>query len=272
MPLALTLTARAASLSAAVGLLRLGARQDPISSMRLMSAESLEDLRMRLACTCGVGARQGRTAGEVEDGLRAGRGAAQAGGGRPVPGWRGRSEESLAKETEDPPPSVGVQVRQLLALCVTTPRRQAACAAAVSALRRKEDTALGAARLMAAALARESTNLLARQSREVRGWPLLLVATPMEACDLCAGIQTNLPVSTMVERSSPTTCAMRVQILASGLSWWVALAVPARAVSRSAWQSVRMGGTKGQCVSTESMAQASAEAAVSHQEGGQPSL
>ena len=52
--------------------------------------------------------------------------------------------------------------RKLLAQRVTTPKKHAACAAAASALRRKVETELGAARLVAAALARLSTSLLAR--------------------------------------------------------------------------------------------------------------
>ena len=75
----------------------------------------------------------------------------------------------------------------------------------------------------------------------------------------------------MEARSSPTMCVTIDQTLASGLSWWVALALPARAVVRRAWQSVRMGGTNGQWFSTVSKAHASADAAVSHQEGGHPS-
>jgi len=44
--------------------------------------------------------------------------------------------ESLVTAVVEPPPSDGVQVRKLLAACVTTPSKQAAWAAAASALHR----------------------------------------------------------------------------------------------------------------------------------------
>jgi hypothetical protein len=178
--------------------------------------------------------------------------------------------ESLEIVVVKSPPSEGVQVGKLLAVWVTTPSRQAAWAAAASALHKQDETVLGAARLFAAAFARQSTSLLARQSTVVRPWPLLSVATPTALCDLCAGIQTTLPELTMDARSSPTTCAILDQTLARGLSWCVALPLPARAVVSRAWQSVRMCGTNGQWERTTSIAHASAEAAVSHQEGGHP--
>ena len=92
----------------------------------------------------------------------------------------------------------------------------------------------------------------------------------MAWCDLCAGIQTTLPESTRSATSPSAAWAIIVHTRARGLSWCVAQAVPATAVVSSAWQSVRMGGTKGQWTSTSSRAQASAAAAVSHHEGGQP--
>ena len=76
--------------------------------------------------------------------------------------------ESLQMVVTEAPPSVRTQDRKLLAACVTTPSKQATCAAAASALRRNEETAVGADRLLAAALARPSTSLLARQSMEVK--------------------------------------------------------------------------------------------------------
>ena len=65
--LALTRKAMALSLSVAGILERQGARRVPISSTRLTRAQSLAALCNRLACTCGVGARQGRTPVEAED-------------------------------------------------------------------------------------------------------------------------------------------------------------------------------------------------------------
>ena len=62
VPLALTLSARAASLSAPECLVRQRVRRAPISSTRLIRALSLAALRRGLAWTWGVGGRQGRKA------------------------------------------------------------------------------------------------------------------------------------------------------------------------------------------------------------------
>ena len=59
--LALTLAARALSLSAPDGLPTLGVRQAPIASTLLTSESWLETLLMRLAITLGVGGVQGTT-------------------------------------------------------------------------------------------------------------------------------------------------------------------------------------------------------------------
>ena len=69
--MALTLSARAASLSAADCLVKHGVRRAPISSTRLIRALSLAALRRRLACTLGVGGRHGRTALALEGRLGA---------------------------------------------------------------------------------------------------------------------------------------------------------------------------------------------------------
>ena len=61
---------------------------------------------------------------------------------------------------------------EIVGSVVTTPSRQAACATAASAVRRKEEMALGADKLAAAALARQSNSLLAHQSTVERSWPM----------------------------------------------------------------------------------------------------
>ena len=131
--LALMRTAKALSLSAADCLLGGGARLAPISSTLLMRALSLAALCNRLACTLGVGGRQGRTAAEAA-GPSCVRGATGVCcGGRllarvPLPeaSYLGRSEESLVTVVVEPPPSATVVTRWLFASWVTTPRRQAA--------------------------------------------------------------------------------------------------------------------------------------------------
>lgn len=143
-------------------------------------------------------------------------------------------------------------------------------ATAASALQTKEETQRRACRWVAATLASASTSLLALQSTAVSRVPSAFFTSPMALRDLCAGARTSLPLVTIVEMSSPTVRATLCKILARGLAWWVALAVPAAAVVTRAWQSVRMAGTKGQCSSIAWRAQASAEAAVPHQEGGHP--
>ena len=190
--MALTLSAKAASLSAAGCLVGQGARRPPISSTLLMSALSLAALRKRLACTWGVGGRQGMTAVAMGGCTGKSGGAGALGRGLLLvrapwlSHWpRGRSLESLVTVVMVVvPPSLGIVERKLLALCVTNPSRQTACAAAESALRRKLETLLGAARLVAAVLARLSTSLLARQSTVVSSWPSLFLATPLARCDL----------------------------------------------------------------------------------------
>ena len=225
----------------------------PISSTRLTKARSLADLRSLLAWTWGVGARQGAM-GRGGEGV-----AAAAGGETQTPGGQlsarvcsggcaplGRSTESLMILVASPPPSRSKGTWRLLAAWVTMPRRQAAWAAAASALRRKADTSRGAAKLLAAALARQSTSLLARQSVAESNVPLLSRAFPTAWCDLCAGIQTRLPELTSSSIWPSAAWAIMFQTRASGLSWCVALEVPAMAVERRAWQSVRMGGVNGQ--------------------------
>ena len=120
--LALTRDAKAPSLSAAEGLQRGGARLAPISSTLLMRALSLAALCKRLACTLGVGGRQGRTAAEAA-GPTCMRGAiGVCCGGRllarvsqPVVPFLGRSEESLVTVVVEAPPSATAVARWLLA-------------------------------------------------------------------------------------------------------------------------------------------------------------
>ena len=80
--LALMRTAKALSLSAADCLLGGGARLAPISSTLLMRALSLAALCKRLACTLGVGGRQGRTATVAAGPAGARWGTGAQGGGR----------------------------------------------------------------------------------------------------------------------------------------------------------------------------------------------
>ena len=72
---------------------------------------------------------------------------------------RGRSLESLLMLVAITPPSPVRADQKLLALCVTTPSKQAAWAAAASALRMNAASSLGAARLLTATLARLTTSL-----------------------------------------------------------------------------------------------------------------
>ena len=114
--------AKALSLSAAEGLLWEGARLAPISSTLLTRAVSLAALCKRLACTLGVGGRQGRTAAEAA-GPSSVRGATGVCcGGRllarvsqPVVPFLGRSEESLVTVVVEAPPSATAVARWLLA-------------------------------------------------------------------------------------------------------------------------------------------------------------
>ena len=131
--LALTRSAKALSLSAAGCLPGRGARRAPISSTRLIRALSLAALLSRLACTWGVGGRQGWTTAVAADTPGECRGAGAQGGGQlperlPCLPARclGRSMESLVRVTMELPPSSWVAARKLFALCVTTPKRQAA--------------------------------------------------------------------------------------------------------------------------------------------------
>ena len=125
--------AKALSLTAAEGLLWEGARLAPISSTLLMRALSLAALCKRLACTLGVGGRQGWTAAEAA-GPSCARGATGVCcGGRllarvPLPdaSHLGRSEESLVTVVVEPSPFATSVTRWLFASWVTTPRRQAA--------------------------------------------------------------------------------------------------------------------------------------------------
>ena len=104
-----------------------------MSSTLLMRALSLAVLLRRLACTWGVGGRQGWIA-VVADGSPAGHRDAEAHSGGllqerapcPTARWRGRSVEYLVTVMVESPPSVGAAERKLLAQCVTTPMRQAA--------------------------------------------------------------------------------------------------------------------------------------------------
>ena len=131
--LALMRTAKALSLSAADCLLGGGARLAPISSTLLMRALSLAALCKRLACTLGVGGRQGRTAAVAAGPTCLRKAAGVRSGGRllervslPDAPCLGRSEESLVMVVVWPPPSANVVTRWLFAAWVTTPRRQAA--------------------------------------------------------------------------------------------------------------------------------------------------
>ena len=79
---ALTRSAKALSLSAAGCLPGRGARRAPISSTRLIRALSLAALLSLLACTCGVGGRQGWTTAVAVGTLGACSGARARGGGQ----------------------------------------------------------------------------------------------------------------------------------------------------------------------------------------------
>ena len=120
--MALMRNAKALSLTAAEGLLWEGARLAPISSTLLMRALSLAALCKRLACTLGVGGRQGRTAaGAAGPSFMRGTTGVCCGGrllarvSQPDAPFLGRSEESLVTVVVEPPPSATAVTRWLLA-------------------------------------------------------------------------------------------------------------------------------------------------------------
>ena len=99
-----------------------GLSKAPISSTRLTRARSLADLASRLACTWGVGARQGATGLERERaGVATGAPAAPAGGQLSARSEEeggkilGRSVESLLIVVTCPPPSPSTTAWWLLA-------------------------------------------------------------------------------------------------------------------------------------------------------------
>ena len=164
--LALILAARALSLSAPDGLPTLGARQAPKAST-LLTREPWLALRMQLAITLGVGGVQGTTVLVAVGRLGAGNcleDFALLPITTPLPLVLGRSEESRRVTETELPPSASCVVPKLFAECVTTPSRQAACAATASALRTRAEVLLGACKWVAAVLASTSTSLLARKA------------------------------------------------------------------------------------------------------------
>jgi len=151
----------------------------------------------------------------------------------------GRSTESRTTFLEVLPSSFSSNLTWLLAAWVTTPRRAAAWPAAASPLARSDKVSLEACNSLAATLASASTNRLDRQSMAVSLRPLLSLASPMVQSDWWAGIHARNSFFTRVAMSHPSVMPMAFQIRASGLEWWVALAVPDAAAESKAMQSVR---------------------------------
>ena len=92
-------------------------------------------------------------------------------------------------------------------------------------------------RRRAAAFAKASASLLARQSKVVSRVPSESLASPTAAWPRCAGIQTRRPAWCKGSNSPSNACATRFQMRTSGLPIAVARCAPAWMVANNAWQS-----------------------------------